>query len=110
MVVARSHDGVSFETVTKISKDLMDVESLERPTLVRTPEGKWRLYLSCATTGTKHWRVEMLEVDNPSQFKKSTRKVVLPGDEDWGVKDTVIVLRDGLWHLWATFHPLDVVE
>jgi len=107
VVIARSRGGVSFETVTKISKDLMNAESLERPTLIRTPEGKWRLYLSCATTGTKHWRVEMLEADNPEDFKESTHKVVLPGDKDWGVKDTVIALRDGTWHLWGTFHPLD---
>lgn len=33
---------------------------------------------------------------------------MLPGDDKWAVKDTVIVQRAGLWHLWATFHPLDV--
>lgn len=108
VVIARSKDGVKFETVTMIPKDAMDAESLERPTLVRTPEGKWRLYLSCATTGTKHWRVEVLEANSPAELNPTTRKVVLPGDENWGVKDTVIVVRDGLWHLWATFHPLDI--
>lgn len=108
VVLARSPDGVNFETIGKISKDAMDAESLERPTLVRTPEGKWRLYLSCATTGTKHWRVELLEADDPAKFDTTTRKVVLPGDKAWGVKDTVIMQHDGLWHLWATFHPLDV--
>lgn len=108
VIIARSRDGVNFETIAKILKNAMDAESLERPTLVRTPEGKWRLYLSCATTGTKHWRVEVIEADDPANFDPATHKVVLPGDKDWGVKDTVIVYRDGLWHLWATFHPLDV--
>jgi hypothetical protein len=110
VVIARSADGVKFETVTMIPKDAMNAESLERPTLVRTPEGKWRLYLSCATTGTKHWRVEALEANTPAELNPTTRKVVLPGDDNWGVKDTVIVQRDGLWHLWATFHPLDILH
>jgi hypothetical protein len=108
VVVARSKDGEHFETLTTISKESMDAESLERPTLLRTPEGRWRLYLSCATAGTKHWRVELLEADEPGKFDPKTRRVVLPGDDKWAVKDTVIVRRDGLWHLWASCHPLDV--
>jgi hypothetical protein len=108
VVVAKSDDGVHFSTLCTISKESMDAESLERPTLIRTPAGKWRLYLSCATTGTKHWRVELIDADDPSDFSAETRRVVLPGDDTWGVKDTVIQLRDGTWHLWATMHPLDV--
>ncbi len=106
-VVAVSDDGIHFRTLTTIGKDSMEAESLERPSLVRTPEGKWRIYMSCATTGTKHWRVEMLEADNPAEFSAAARRVVLPGDEHFGVKDAVIRLRGGQWHIWATFHPLD---
>ncbi|MFC7642489.1 hypothetical protein ACFQX6_17185 [Streptosporangium lutulentum] len=84
----------------------MDTESLERPTLVRTPEGRWRLYLSCATYGTKHWRVEVLEADDPSGFDPGNRRMVLPGDPKTGVKDPVIVRRGDMWHLWASCHPL----
>ena len=108
VVIARSRDGVKFETITMIPKDAMDAESLERPTLVRVADDKWRLYLSCATVGTKHWRVEVLEASHPAELNAASRKVVLPGDDKWAVKDTVIVLANGLWHLWATLHPLDV--
>jgi predicted GH43/DUF377 family glycosyl hydrolase len=62
--------------------------------------------LSCATIGTKHWRIELLEADSPELFSSAQRRVVLPGDEVSGVKDPVIVQRDGLWHLWASVHPL----
>lgn len=110
VVVARSDDGVHFETILTIDKTTMDAESLERPALVRTPEGRWRLYLSCATTGTKHWRVELLEADSPAEFDPATRRVVMPGDEHWAVKDPVIQLHDGVWHCWATFHPLDEAD
>src|SRR4051794_41306406 len=55
-VVARSDDGVRFTPVAALGKDAFGAESLERPALVCTPEGRWRLYVSCATPGTKHWR------------------------------------------------------
>jgi len=110
VIIARSPDGVAFTTIGQISKDEMDAESLERPTLVKTPGGKWRLYLSCATRGTKHWRVELLEADDPSQFQADSRLTVLPGDGLWGVKDTVIARHGENWHLWATCHPLDVAD
>jgi hypothetical protein len=69
---ARSADGERFETVATIGKDDMDTESLERPALVRTPGGRWRLYLSCATTGTKHWRVEVTEAPTRPGFDAGT--------------------------------------
>ncbi|MBB2915429.1 hypothetical protein FHS43_006749 [Streptosporangium becharense] len=106
VAVARSRDGERFETLLTIGRQEMDTESLERPTLVRTPEGRWRLYLSCATHGSKHWRVEVLEAADPAAFRAEHRQVVLPGDPKTGVKDPVIVWHDGLWHLWASCHPL----
>ncbi|WP_424537066.1 hypothetical protein ACOZ38_21865 [Sphaerisporangium viridialbum] len=106
IVVARSLDGERFETIYTLGREEVDTESLERPALVRTPEGTWRLYISCATYNTKHWRVEVLEADDPSRFDATRRAVVLPGDPKTGVKDPVIVHHDGLWHLWASCHPL----
>ncbi len=106
VVVARSADGERFETLTTISSEQMDAESLERPALVRLPGGGWRLYLSCATPGTKHWRVEVLEAADPADFDPRSRMTVLPGDPKTGVKDPVIVRHGGTWHLWASCHPL----
>ena len=80
VAIARSRDGVHFETLQVIGKQKMDTESLERPALVLTPDGTWRLYLSCATWGTKHWRVELLEAAAPGAFDPRQRTVVLPGD------------------------------
>ncbi|GIH26551.1 hypothetical protein Aph01nite_48610 [Acrocarpospora phusangensis] len=108
--VARSADGQTFEPLLTITKEQMDTESLERPTLVRTPSGSWRLYLSCATYGTKHWRVEVLEADDPAAFDPARSRVVLPGDLKTGVKDPVIVHHGGIWHLWASCHPLEIAD
>ena len=104
--IARSSDGERFETIAQIAKEEVGTESLERPALIRTPEGAWRLYLSCATTGTKHWRVEVTEAAHPSEFRVHDRALVLPGDAKKGVKDPVLRIHDGMWHLWATVHPL----
>ena len=103
--VARSADGMHFETVAMIGSDEVRAESLERPGLVRDHSGRWRLYLSCATPGTKHWRIELLEAAHPAEFDPGRRVVVLPGDAKTGVKDPVIRLN-GTWQLWACCHPL----
>lgn len=106
VAVARSADGERFETLLTITREEMDAESLERPTLVKTPDGRWRLYLSCATWGTKHWRVELLEAEDPACFVPGRSRVVLPGDDKIAVKDPVIRYHGGVWHLWASCHPL----
>jgi hypothetical protein len=106
VVVARSRDGVDFETIKTITKDDLDAESLERPALTVTAEGTWRLHLSCATWGTRHWRIELLEALAPDQFEPRLRSVMVPGDESRAVKDPVIRWHDGKWHMWACIHPL----
>jgi hypothetical protein len=106
-VVARSADGVHFQPVLRIGKDDFGAESLERPALVRTPEGRWRLYVSCATPGTKHWRVDLLEAATVEDLGRARPETVLPGSATAAVKDPVIRWAGGRWHLWASVHPLD---
>src|SRR5258708_21398032 len=104
IAVARSADGVRFETLTTIGREEAGAESLERPGLVRDRSGRWRLYLSCATPGTKHWRIELLEAAHPAEFDASRRVVVLPGGAKSGVKDPVIRLN-GPWQPSPSSHP-----
>jgi hypothetical protein len=105
-VVARSRDGVTFEPVAEVTKDRFGAESLERPALVRTADGRWRLYVSVATPGTKHWRVDLLEAATPFGLATAEPRTVLPGDETAGVKDPVLHHDEYGWHLWASVHPL----
>jgi hypothetical protein len=108
VAVAFAADGVRFGApLAVITKEEADTESLERPELVQLPAGGWRLYLSCATTGTRHWRVEAADAAHPAEFDARNRAVVLPGDpRKRAVKDPVIMRHDGQWHMWATIHPL----
>ena len=109
-VVARSEDGVHFDPVAMIDKEPLEAESLERPALVRTTDGLWRLYVSCATPGTKHWRIDVIEATDPAALSTAPARTVLPGGPEHAVKDPVVLQdADGLWHLWASVHPLDIV-
>ena len=105
--MARSRDGVRFETVATLAKEAFGAESLERPAIAVTADGTWRAYISAATPGTKHWRVDVVEADAPEGLAGATPRTVLPGSAQLAVKDPVIVQHEGRWHLWASCHPLD---
>jgi hypothetical protein len=107
-VVAVSVDGVRLTTVATLDKARFGAESLERPALVRTPAGRWRLYVCCATVGSKHWWIDVLEADSPAGLSTARHRTVFPGDDRTGVKDPVIRVVDGVWHAWICCHPLDV--
>ena len=104
--VARSTDGERFEVVAEVAREAFGAESFERPALVALPGGGWRLYLSCATPGSKHWWVDSLTAPTPEQLPAGERRVVLPGDDRTAVKDPVVVVGAGGWHLWLCCHPL----
>jgi len=105
-VVARSSDGLHFSTVATIGKDAFGGESLERPALVVTGDGTWRLYVSVATPGTKHWRVDLLEAATAEALATARPVTVMPGSDQLAVKDPVVVRHAGRWHAWASCHPL----
>jgi len=105
-VVAASTDGVRFEEIAWLERDRFGAESVERPALVLTPDGRWRVYVSCATPATKHWRVDLVEAASPEELITATPTTVLPGSDTAGVKDPVLLQDGERWHLWASVHPL----
>ncbi|PUA79758.1 hypothetical protein [Nocardioides currus] len=107
VVVARSDDGVRFVPVTAVSREAFGAESFERPVLVPLREGGWRLYLSCATPGSKHWWVDSLTADTVEELPTGTRRLVHEGDRDTAVKDPVITVGDDGYEMWLCCHPLD---
>lgn len=106
-VIARSSDGVRFETVAEVHRDTFGAESFERPVLVAAPGGGWRLYLSCATPGSKHWWIEAVDAPSIEELADGERTVVLAGDHRVAVKDPVIAIDESGWHAWICEHPLD---
>ncbi len=107
VIVARVAAGGGVTELCRIDKAAMDAESLERPALVMEADGRWRLYLSCATSGTRHWRVEMVEAGSPAGFAAQGHRVVMPGDARTAMKDPVIRCDQRGWRAWICCHPLE---
>jgi hypothetical protein len=107
VVVAQVGADGGVVELCRIDKTSMDAESVERPALVVDSRGSWRLYVSCATRGTYHWRVELLEARAASDFTATGRRVVMPGDMRTAMKDPVIMCDERGWRAWICCHPLD---
>jgi hypothetical protein len=106
-VVAVSEDGLNFDEVVSVERGQFGAASLERPALTVTPDGRWRLYVSCATENSKHWRVDVVEASTLPELATATPQTVLAGSAGTAVKDPVVVWDSGQWHLWASVHPLE---
>ncbi|HEV8686356.1 MAG TPA: hypothetical protein VGQ84_03710 [Gaiellaceae bacterium] len=106
-VVARSEDGDHLTTVATLDKSRFDAMSMERPAIVRTEDGWWRLYVCCATPGSKHWWIDVLEADDPAGFESADARTVFPGDDRTGVKDPLVRRANGGWEAWICCHPLE---
>jgi len=111
-VVARSEDGETLTTVCTIEQERFGAQSLERPSLVRTDDGRWRLYVCpAAPAPSKHWWIDVLEADDPADLATAEARTVFPGDEVTGVKDPLVRrTADGGWEAWICCHPLDVAD
>lgn len=106
VVVARSEDGEQFTPVAEVHRDAFGCESFERPVLVPVPGVGWRLYLSCATPGSKHWWVDSLTAATPEELPGGERVLVLPGDDTVAVKDPVVTHGADGWEMLLCCHPL----
>jgi hypothetical protein len=111
-VVACSHDGEHLTTVCTIDQERFGAQSLEKPSLVRTDDGRWRLYVCpAAPAPSKHWWIDVLEADDPAQLADAEARTVFPGDANTGVKDPLVQRTpDGGWQAWICCHPLDVPD
>jgi hypothetical protein len=111
-VVARSPDGEHLSTVAELSQTRFDAASMERPAIVRTDDGRWRLYTcAAAQPPSKHWWIDLLEADDPADLATAEPRTVFPGDATVGVKDPIVQRTpDGGWQAWICCHPLDVPD
>jgi hypothetical protein len=98
-VIARSEDGERFTTVATLDESEFGAKGMERPSLVRTETGRWRLYVCCADPGSPHWWIDALEADNA--------RTVFPGDRLTGVKDPLVQRTSQGWRAWICCHLLD---
>jgi hypothetical protein len=69
-IVARSADGEHLTTVAMLDETEFDAQGMERPAVVRTESGRWRLYVCSATRDSPHWWIDVLEADDPEGFAR----------------------------------------
>jgi hypothetical protein len=106
-VIARSEDGERFSTVAALQQSEFGAKSMERPSLVRTETGRWRLYVCCADPGSAHWWIEAIDADEPEGFGATDARTVFPGDRLTGVKDPLVQHTSQGWQAWICCHLLD---
>jgi len=108
VVIARSDDGERYATVLTLKPARFFAAMVERPALVRTDDG-WRLYMSFATPGSKHWWVGALEAETLEGLAAAEVHPAFPGDANIAVKDPVVRRHaDGDWEAWLCCHHLDI--
>jgi hypothetical protein len=107
LVVGRSAGGERLLSVASLDKAHFGAESLERLALARTEAGRWRLYVSCATPGSKHWWIDLLEAADLEGLQGAEIRGGFGGDDHTGVKDPMIRRRGSGWEGWICCHPLD---
>jgi hypothetical protein len=106
-VIARSLDGEHLRTVAVLDATRFDARWVERPALLRTPEGRWRLWVCCGAPHTKRWWIDVLEADDLAGLATAEHRPAFPGDELNAVKDPLIRYADGRYHAWICCHLLD---
>ena len=106
-VIARSEDGERSTTVATLEQTEFGAKSMERPSLVRTDTGRWRLYVCCADPASPHWWIDVLEADEPEGFAAESARTVFPGDRLTGVKDPLVQRTSQGWRAWICCHLLE---
>jgi hypothetical protein len=107
-IVARSDDGERFTVVASLDQERFGASAVERPALVRMDDGRWRMYVCCATPESKHWWIGVLETSSPEGFASADVRTAFAGDDRIGVKDPLVRLVDGQWQAWICCHLLDI--
>jgi hypothetical protein len=107
VVISRSDDGEHFDEVVRIGNEDMGSSMTERPSLVRLPDGRWRLYTSVAKEGHSFWRIGMLEAATLEGLTHARHRIVIDCLSDGWPKDPVIRFDGRRWHGWMCHHIPD---
>jgi len=104
--IARSMDGLHFEDVWRATKDDFRAESVEKASLVVTPDRRFRLYVSYVGEG-RRWHIAMMEARRPTELLPASAVPVI-GPEDIGaegVKDPYVIGVGAGWYMIASYAP-----
>ena len=106
-VIAAGSPCEGFEKVWSARKEDFEALSIEKSCVMLTREGRVRLYVSYASRHDFRWRIDLMEADTPAALDPTQRVNVLSPENTGteGVKDAVIHVVGGLYHLYANMAP-----
>src|SRR5262249_22375919 len=105
--IAESADGIRFRDIWRLAKGDLDSPSVEKSALVRTLEGRWRLYVGFVDPADGRWRIDLLEAETPAGFDPAARVPILTaaGIGAEGVKDPCVLLLGRMYLMLASYAP-----
>lgn len=105
--IASSKDGVRFTDIWTCKKEELNTTSIERSALMKSPDGRWFLYISYVDPKDGRWRTDVVESDRPDGFQVSQHQKVLTADDidGEGVKDPVVFNFGGLYYMILSYAP-----
>ena len=105
--IAESEDGVKFRPIWQAKKEDFNSPSVEKSCLLKTIDGKYRLYISYVDPLDNRWRIDMMEASSPEKFKPGERKEILTASSIHceGVKDPYVLVVGGRYYMIASYAP-----
>ncbi len=105
--IAESTDGVNFNEVWTASKDCFGSISVERASLVKTLEGKYRLYIGYVDPADNKWKIDMIEAISFEKLDPDKKRLVLDPDvcKVEGVKDPYIMIIGRKYYMFVSYAP-----
>jgi len=92
--IAESSDGINFKDVWSIKKKELNAESIEKSAIIKTVDGRYRLYISYEKSTDKRWHIDMLEATDPYSFSSKELIEILDPNKlnvDY-VKDPIVII------------------
>lgn len=103
--LARSRDGLQFDTIWSCTKEELGTASIERNAVRRLDDGRYALYLSFVDPLDGRWRIDVCTADSIDAFDVSQRtKVFTAADLGVeGVKDPALCRIAGQWQMLVSY-------
>lgn len=103
--VAKSADGLHFEDVWVVEKHELETTSMERLSLLPSPEGGYLLYLSYVDPADNRWRIDVIEAQTPEELdvRKAVPALTAESTGTEGVKDPYTLRVGPAVYLFASY-------
>jgi len=107
--IAKSKDGIHFDTVFTVKKEEIKTQSLERSSLIKGLDGIYRFYFSYVDPETNMWRVDYIEAPEVEEFNINNRKKLMTAPENGlaAVKDPYVLVIGSTYYMFLSYAPQD---